>query len=213
VSAPDLVEAAVRSGRPEAARASYENFHAWELATGGCWTRMLGERMRALLTDGPDVERHLVESLEMARTHFPFDAARARLALGEWLRRTRRRADARTHLRAALATFEALGARPWAERAHGELRATGETARDAAPSRLQELTPQELQIAGFVADGATNREIAAKLFISVRTVEHHLRKAFAKLGVSSRHDLARLVAEDEAGAGEAGPAASVRSAV
>ena len=213
VSAPDLVEAAVRSGRPDAARASYDNFHAWELATGGCWTHMLGERMRALLTDGPDVERHLVESLEAARTHFPFDAARARLALGEWLRRTRRRADARTHLRAALATFEALGARPWAERRARRAARDGETARDAAPSRLQELTPQELQIAGFVADGATNREIAAKLFLSVRTVEHHLRKAFAKLGMSSRHDLARLVAEDEAGAGEAAPAASVRSAV
>ena len=107
-------------------------------------------------------------------------------------------ADAREHLRAAHAVFEALGAQPWADRARLELRATGEAGPRGASGALDELTPQELRIARLVADGATNREIAAQLFLSVRTIEYHLHKVFTKLGIASRHALARLVHEDDA---------------
>jgi len=110
---------------------------------------------------------------------------------GEWLRRERRRTDARVHLRAAIDGFRRLGAVPWAERAEAELRATGETVRKRDASALDQLTPQELQIAGLVADGLTNREIAAQLFLSPRTVDYHLHKVFTKLGVASRTELVR----------------------
>ena len=107
-------------------------------------------------------------------------------------RRERRRQEARTHLRAALESFRGLGAVPWEERAEAELRATGETTRKREPSTLDQLTPQELQVAGLVADGLTNREIAAQLYLSPRTIDYHLRKVFSKLGISSRTELVRL---------------------
>src|SRR5581483_9627322 len=113
------------------------------------------------------------------------------LLLGEWLRRQRRRQEARPHLRAATESFRNLGALPWEKRAEGELRATGETARIRDPSTLDQLTPQEVQIAGLVADGLTNREIAAQLFLSPRTIDYHLRKIFSKLGIASRTELVR----------------------
>ena len=121
----------------------------------------------------------------------PFDRARTQLLLGERLRRDRRRVEARAHLRAALAAFEALGAAPWAERARAELRATGETARRRDPGTLAQLTPQELQVARFVREGLSNKEVAAQLFLSPRTIDAHLRSVFAKLGVTSRTQLAR----------------------
>ncbi len=110
---------------------------------------------------------------------------------GEFLRRERRRGDARDQLRSALETFERLRAEPWAERTRTELRATGETARKRDPSTLHDLTPQELQIARLVAEGLSNKEAAAQLFLSPRTVEYHLRKVFTKLGIGSRADLIR----------------------
>ena len=122
----------------------------------------------------------------------PFDLARTQLLLGEHLRRQRRRVDAREHLRAAIENFEALGAAPWAERARAELRATGETARKRDASTLAELTPQELQVARFVGEGLSNKEVAAQLFLSPRTIDAHLRNVFAKLGLTSRTQLARL---------------------
>ena len=122
----------------------------------------------------------------------PFERARTELAYGEFLRRARRRVEAREHLRAALDGFEALGATLWAERARVELRASGQTARKRDPSTRDELTPQELQIARFVAEGLTNREVAAQLFLSPRTIDFHLRNVFRKLGISSRTALARL---------------------
>ena len=125
----------------------------------------------------------------------PFDAARTDLLRGEFLRRRRSRGQARTHLRAACEAFEGLGATPWAERARIELQATGETARKRDPSTLTELTPQELQIARLVGAGGTNREIAAELFLSPRTIDYHLHKIFTKLGISSRAELVRLDAE------------------
>ena len=123
--------------------------------------------------------------------------ARTELAYGEFLRRARRKAEARTLLRTALKRFEALGAAPWADRAAGELRATGETARKRDASTLDDLTPQELQIARLVAEGARNRDIAGRLFLSPKTVEYHLRKVFQKLDITSRTELARLVSSGE----------------
>jgi DNA-binding CsgD family transcriptional regulator len=108
------------------------------------------------------------------------------------------RTQARTHLRAACETFEGLGATPWAERARVELQATGETARKRDPSTISQLTPQELQIARLVGAGGTNREIAAELFLSPRTIDYHLHKIFTKLGMSSRSELVRLDAADDA---------------
>ena len=108
--------------------------------------------------------------------------------------------QARTHLRAAYESFERLGAAPWAERASTELQATGETARKRDPSTISQLTPQELQIARLVGAGGTNREIAAELFLSPRTIDYHLHKIFTKLGITSRSDLVRLNASEEMGA-------------
>ncbi len=113
---------------------------------------------------------------------------------GEWLRRARRAADARTQLRAALALFDQAGAAPWADRARAELRAAGESTMSGtpAPDKLSLLTPQELQVVRLAASGATNRDIAAQLFLSPRTVSHHLYRAFPKLGVTTRTALAHL---------------------
>jgi DNA-binding NarL/FixJ family response regulator len=127
----------------------------------------------------------------------PFDLARTALLLGEHLRRQRRRVEARAQLRAAQEMFELLGAEPWAERARVELRATGETARRRDPSTIDQLTPQELQIARLVSEGFSNKEVAAQLFLSPRTIEFHLRNVFSKLGVTSRTQLARLTLDAE----------------
>ena len=124
----------------------------------------------------------------------PFPHARTQLAYGEWLRRGGRRIDARPHLRAALATFGQLGALPWADRATAELRATGERPRRRAEARTSQLTPQELQVALTVAAGATNKEAAAQLFLSPKTIEKHLGSVYAKLGLRSRTELARVLA-------------------
>jgi DNA-binding CsgD family transcriptional regulator len=147
----------------------------------------------ALLSDG--AEAHAL--YELALTHHAssarrIDRARTQLAFGEFLRRSRHRVDARPHLRAALLTFDDVGAAPWAERARHELRASGETARKRAPSTATVLTAQELQVVRLVRQGLSNRDAAAQLFLSPRTVDFHLRSVFAKLGVSSRAELAAL---------------------
>jgi DNA-binding CsgD family transcriptional regulator len=133
-----------------------------------------------------------------------FGKARTRLCFGERLRRARRRLEAREELRAALDAFERLGAAPWSERARAELRASGETSRRRDPGTVATLTPQELQIARFVAGGLSNKEVAAQLFLSPRTIDAHLRSVFAKLGITSRMQLAGCV---PALLGESGPAA------
>jgi DNA-binding CsgD family transcriptional regulator len=165
-------------------------FEAWALAAPTGAHRALLARCQALLGKRPP-EEAFAESMEHAPAVPPFQRARTELLYGEWLRRARRRTDARGHLRTALETFRALGAVPWAERAEAELRATGETARKREISAAQQLTPQELQIAGLVTGGLTNKEIAAQLFLSPRTVDYHLRKVFTKLGIGSRADLIR----------------------
>ncbi|MDX6538061.1 MAG: hypothetical protein QOD37_2402, partial [Gaiellales bacterium] len=122
------------------------------------------------------------------------ERARTELAYGERLRRVRRRGDARSHLRDAHAAFRRLGAEPWAERARLELAATGETARKRDPSTLDQLTPRELQIALELAAGLTTREAAAKLYLSPKTIEYHLRSAYRKLGIASRGELTAALA-------------------
>src|SRR5262249_44655733 len=140
---------------------------------------------------------HFEEAVRLRADALPLDLGRIHLLYGEHLRRERRRTDSRVQFRAALEAFERLGAEPWADRARMELRASGETARRRDPSTSARLTPQELQIARFVAEGLSNKEVAAQLFLSPRTIDSHLRSVFAKLEISSRTQLARIPLEDE----------------
>jgi DNA-binding CsgD family transcriptional regulator len=193
LSVPDYVEAAVRAGETERARERLERFAAFISVSQSPLRHGQLARCRAILAEDPDeAERLFSEALELHGGDQPFDRARTRLAFGERLRRDQRRADARPHLRAALDAFEGLGTRLWAERARGELRATGETARKRDVTTIDDLTGQELRIARLVAEGATNRDVAAQLFLSPKTVEYHLRKVFLKLGVASRMELAKV---------------------
>jgi DNA-binding CsgD family transcriptional regulator len=192
-SAPDLVEACVRADRREAAATAFATLERFCRPGAPTWALALTARCRALLGQGGSAEREFTDALALhAQSGNPFDRARTELLYGEFLRRGRRRAEARKHLRAALEAFEHLRAEPWAERARSELRASGETARKRDASSIDQLTPQELQIAHLVAEGHSNKEVAAQLFLSPRTVEYHLRKVFAKLGVTSRAELIRL---------------------
>ena len=152
-------------------------------------------RRRALLADDDDAEALYTEALRLHELQGgPYERARTQLVYGEWLRRARRKREARVQLLAALKCFEELGARPWAARARAELTATGtQVPRAAAPDILASLTPQELQITRLAASGLQNRDIAAQLFLSPRTVAYHLYKAYPKLGVSSRAELPALV--------------------
>ncbi|MGA5816825.1 AAA family ATPase [Kitasatospora sp. NPDC094028] len=190
---PDLVEACVRLGTPDRAAEPYERFARWTAAADRPWAEALRLRCQALL--GPDelAESAYRAALDLhAATNRPFEQARTALLYGEWLRRTRRRTDARPHLTAALETFDRLAAHPWSTRARTELAATGTpaTPTTTSPRTPQTpLTPQELQIARLAARGLTNRDIAAQLYLSPRTVAHHLYKAYPKLGITSRTDL------------------------
>ncbi|TCO49849.1 helix-turn-helix transcriptional regulator [Actinocrispum wychmicini] len=186
---PDLVEAAVRAGDPARAHRLFEPFRLWVESLGSAEFTALLARCRALLDDDP--EPHFRAALAAhAESGQVFEHARTRLLYGEFLRRDRRRAEAREPLRDAMETFERLGTPVWAARAAAELRATGETVRSRTDT-TEALTPQERQIAEAAGAGATNREIAARLFLSPRTVDYHLRKVFRKLGISSRTELIR----------------------
>jgi len=155
-----------------------------ELALG------LDARSRAILSEGHDAERLYRETIDrLGRSRAAVEQARAHLLYGEWLRRHRRRIDARDELRAAQAMFTSMGAQAFAGRAGRELLATGETTRKRTDDTRDELTAQELQIALLARDGLSNPEIGARLFISPRTVEYHLRKVFGKLDIQSRHQL------------------------
>lgn len=187
----DRVEAAVRTNQPARAQEPLAELRLWSDALQAPWAEALLLRSIALLEGD---EAAYVRALELhAGQDRCFDRARTGLLYGEWLRRERRTTDARTELRDALQTFERLGAQPWAQRARDELRAAGVgTLPEAHPDLAAQLTPQELQVVRLAATGATNKEIGAGLFVSPKTVGHHLSRAFRKLGVSSRVDLARL---------------------
>nr|BFD88671.1 LuxR family transcriptional regulator [Kitasatospora sp. Xyl93] len=192
------VEAAVRAGAPEAAGTSLRRLAERAEAGGTDWALGVLARSRALVSEGPAAERLHREAVErLGRGRIAVDLARAHLVYGEWLRRENRRADAREHLRTAHAMLQRFGARAFAERARRELLATGETVRHrpAEAGDLREaLTAQEGQIARLAADGMTNAEIGAELFISPRTVEWHLGKVFTKLDVTSRNKLRAVLA-------------------
>jgi DNA-binding CsgD family transcriptional regulator len=155
------------------------------------WASGIEARVRALASEGEAADELYRQSIaQLSGTRVRVELARTHLLYGEWLRRGRRRVDARDHLRAALELFTVMGAEALARRTERELLATGERARKRTVDTLDQLTPQEAQIARLAADGQTNREIAAQLFISASTVEYHLRKAFRKLDVKSRTQLA-----------------------
>lgn len=192
----DLVEVLLRAGDVEAAAAAAEPFVAAAEAKGQPWSLARAARCAGLLAPAEGIDACFDEALaHHAATPDLFEAARTRLAYGGRLRRSRRRVDARVQLRAALEAFEALGAEPWAEQAATELAATGETARRRDDAARVQLTPQETSVAVALAEGRTTREAAAALFLSPKTVEHHLRSAYRKLGISSRAELAALVAD------------------
>jgi ATP/maltotriose-dependent transcriptional regulator MalT len=190
----DQIEAAVRAGEVATAHDWLAYYEPWAEYAGAAWARAVALHGRALLADdGEESERLFEAALDThAQAARPFERARTELAFGEFLRRARRPREARQHLRAALDGFEALGGELWAERARVELRASGQTARRRAADTRDQLTEQELQITHFVAQGLSNREVAAQLFLSPRTIAAHLRNIFRKLGISSRTELARL---------------------
>jgi DNA-binding CsgD family transcriptional regulator len=164
---------------------------------GADWAAGIEARCRALVTEGKAAEPWYTEAVQrLSSTSLRPELARARLLYGEWLRRERRRVDARGQLRSAYEMFSAIGAEAFAERARRELVATGEKVRkrNVDPASRDELTLQEAHIARLARDGRTNAEIGSQLFLSVRTVEWHLRKVFMKLGVSSRKDLTDALA-------------------
>ena len=192
----DTVEAAARAGDLEAARHALDRLSERALATGTPWGLGMRARARALLAEDDEAEALYEESLDqLEHSGVVTDLARARLNYGEWLRRRRRRRDARMQLRLAHDMLQATGGGAFAHRARVELLATGEHARARVEESRDELTPQEKQIAQMAADGESNAEIAAQLFISPHTVAYHLRKVFSKLGVSSRNQLAGAMDE------------------
>jgi DNA-binding CsgD family transcriptional regulator len=190
-SLTELIEAAVRCDQPEQARHALELVQETTSAAGTDWGLGVEARMRALLSDGDEAEALYRASItRLGRTSIRLQLARTHLLYGEWLRRQRRRLDAREQLRIAHVLFSDFGGEAFAERTRVELEATGERARKRNTETLDELTAQEAEISRLVAEGLTNREIAARLFISASTVEYHLRKVFRKLDVKSRTQLA-----------------------
>jgi len=187
LSAPDLVEAAVRLGQPDRAAEPLARFSDWVQRAGLPALEALAERCRALLEAGEEAERHYLTALKLHDG--PFEQARTQLLYGAWLRRARRKSDARTQLRAAIDTLDRIHAASWAEQARAELAAAGATAPRTDLASAPRLTPQELQVARLAAQGLSNRDIAAQLFLSPRTVGYHLYKAFPKLGITSRSQL------------------------
>jgi DNA-binding CsgD family transcriptional regulator len=191
----EIIEAAVRSGDPERAAGPLRRLQEISRAAGTDWALGVEARSRALLSDGEAAERLYREAIErLGRTRIRVALARAHLLYGEWLRRENRRVDAREQLRIAHQLYSSMGMEGFAERARRELSATGETVRKRTVETPEELTMQEAQIARLAADGHTNPEIGARLFISPRTVEWHLRKVYTKLGVRSRQQLHKTLA-------------------
>jgi DNA-binding CsgD family transcriptional regulator len=192
----ELIEAAARSGQPETAALALQRLAERTRSSGTDWALGVEARSRALLSDGQAAEDLYQEAIErLGQSRIKVHLARAQLVYGEWLRRQGRRIDARAPLRAAREFFTAMGAEAFTDRAHRELLATGETARNRVVETRWQLTPQETQIAFLARDGLTNIEIGARLFVSPRTVEWHMHKVFAKLGITSRAELHLVLAD------------------
>ncbi|HTE61369.1 MAG TPA: LuxR C-terminal-related transcriptional regulator, partial [Solirubrobacteraceae bacterium] len=194
---PEVIESAVRSGHVELAADALERLSETTRASGTEWALGIEVRSRALLSEGEAAEPLYREAIErLGRTRVRLELARAHLLYGEWLRRQNRRLDAREQLRAAHSMFAGMGAEAFARRAALELAATGETARKRTVETSGQLTAREAQIAWLARDGLSNTEIGDRLFLSPRTVEYHLTKIFAKLDISSRHQLHRVLVSD-----------------
>lgn len=207
----ELIEAAVRSGQPSRAASALERLVVTTQPSGTAWGRGIEARCRALLSEGGTADRLYRQAIsQLASAPAGAELARAHLLYGEWLRRERRRGQAREQLRIAQGMLEAMGMNAFAERARRELLATNEHGRprSAAVPRpcgpgtatgtvaTETLTAQEAQVALLARDGLSNPEIATRLFVSPRTVQHHLSKVFAKLGISSRGELHRILPAD-----------------
>jgi ATP/maltotriose-dependent transcriptional regulator MalT len=188
---PELVEAAARAGDGEVAHNALERLTETTQPAGTDFALGIEARSRALLSDGETAQRLYRKAIDrLGRTPLRPELARAHLLYGEWLRRESRRVDARAQLRAAHDQFTSIGMEAFAERARKELLATGEVVRKRTVETRDDLTAQERQIAELARDGLSNPEIGARLFLSPRTVEWHLRKVFGKLGIRSRYELA-----------------------
>jgi DNA-binding CsgD family transcriptional regulator len=199
-SLPEFVEAAARCGMTELATGAAAELTERTQAAGTELALGIEARTRALLRDGTAADELYREAIDrLGRTRLRPDLGRAHLLYGEWLRRENRRVDARAQLGAAHRLFTSFGMRAFAERAERELLATGEHVRKRTVETRDELTAQERQIAQLAEDGLSNPEIGARLFLSPRTVEWHLRKVFVKLGIRSRHDLAKALAGSDSG--------------
>ena len=200
----ELVEAAARSGRLDTARDAADRLSERTAASGTAWAIGTGARSRALVESGDSAEELHREAIEsLGRTRMVAHLARARLSYGEWLRREKRRADAREQLRQAHEAFASMGAEGFADRARRELLATGERVRKRRDDTRDDLTPQEERIARLALDGRTNPQIGEELYLSPRTVEWHLHKVFMKLGIDSRRGLRGALAGRDARGGSA----------
>jgi ATP/maltotriose-dependent transcriptional regulator MalT len=194
---PELAEAASRTGDLRLVRTALEWLSERTRVTPTEWALGIEARVRALLSEGETAETLYRESIvRLGRTRVRVELARAHLLYGEWLRRERRRADAREQLRTAHDMLDAMGIEAFAERARRELAATGETARKRTVEASDQLTAQEAQVARLAREGLSNPEIGARLFISARTVQYHLSKVFTKLAISSRNQLHRVLPAD-----------------
>jgi DNA-binding CsgD family transcriptional regulator len=194
---PELAEAAARTGDLALVEKALEWLSERTRVTPSDWALGIEARVRALLGDGDVADGLYRESIErLGRTSLRVELARSHLLYGEWLRRERRRVDARKQLRTAHEMLTTMGVEAFAERARRELAATGETARRRTVETRDDLTAQEALIARLARDGLSNPEIGTRLFISPRTVKYHLRKVFMKLDISSRNDLGRALPDD-----------------
>jgi len=194
---PELAEAASRTGDEALVRAALAWLSERTPVTPTDWALGIEARVRALLSEGEVADALYLESIErLCRTRLRVELARSHLLYGEWLRRENRRVDAREQLRTAHDRLATMGVEAFAARPRRELAATGESVRRRTAETRDELTAQEGQIARLARDGLSNPEIGTRLFISPRTVEYHLHKVFAKLGISSRNQLHRALGSD-----------------
>ena len=198
--APDLIEAYARAGEREAATSELAKFAELAAAVDRRWALAAVARLHGLLGRDDDLDEHFGAALELHEqgAGSPFERARTELLYGERLRRAKRRVEAREHLRSAVELFDGLGAAPWSDHARRELRASGESIPRRDPTAPEKLTPQELQVALQVAEGKTNRDVAAALFLSPKTVEFHLTRVYRKLNIHSRAELVRLFSSERA---------------